>query len=67
MERRKTDSSRWIKVNKDIITDTELKVDDLIPDEEYEFRIMAENQVGVGPPCSPTEPITAKDPYGRCI
>ena len=40
-----------------------LQADDLIEENEYEFRIMAENAVDVGPPCSPTDPILPKDPW----
>ena len=40
-----------------------LQATDLIEDNEYEFRIMAENSVDVGPPCSPTDPMTPKDPW----
>ena len=65
VERHQTDSTRWVKVNKQIIPDLEYKVKELITDSEYEFRIMAENAIGVGPPSSPTAPITAKDPYSE--
>ena len=65
VERRQVGSSRWLKINKDIIPDLTYDVNDLIEGTEYEFRIMAENKIGVGPPSETTSPITAKDPYGR--
>lgn len=60
-----TSSSRWLKVNKDLITTLDLTLTDLIEDTEYELRVMAENKVGVGPPSEPSKPFTAKNPYGK--
>ena len=65
VERRLTSSARWMKVNKDLVPELTFKAGDLIEDNEYEFRIMAENKVGVGPPSSPSKPVVAKDPYGK--
>ena len=41
--------------------------DEVIEDNEYEFQVMAENKVGVGPPSSPSKPIVAKNPYGKVL
>lgn len=67
VERRITSSPRWIKINKAAITELQLKVTDLIEGNEYEFRIMAENKIGVGPPSSPCPPFLAKDAFGKHI
>jgi len=32
---------------------------------EYMFRVFAENQAGLSPPCELDKPITAKMPYGQ--
>ena len=65
VERRQTDSSRWVKVTKSLVSELTFKCD-LIEGNEYEFRAFAENKVGPGPPCSPTKPaIVAKEPYGK--
>ena len=65
VERRMTSSSRWLKINKDVITELKMTIDDLIDDNEYELRVMAENKVGVGPPSEPTKPFVAKNPFGE--
>ena len=64
VERRTQYSSRWSKVNKTLVKDTELDVTDLLEGEEYEFRISAVNEAGSGTSSEPTPAITAKDPYG---
>ena len=67
LERHLTSSDRWLKVNKDAITELNYKVNDLVEGSEYEFRISAQNMVGVGPPSSPSAPVTAKDPFSKLI
>ena len=65
IERHLTSSTRWIRVNKDLCETLTFKDADLIEDNEYEYRIMAENKVDVGPPSEPTKPFTAKDPWSK--
>ena len=40
-------------------------VPDLLQGCEYEFRVSAENVVGMGDPSPATKPVFAKDPIGR--
>lgn len=56
---------RWLKVNKSTLSELTYKDSEIIEGNEYEYRISAENKVGVGPPSSPTKPILAKDPWGE--
>ena len=66
VERKETMSTRWIRAGKDRIFPTpEYWVPDLLPGCEYEFRVMAENVVGVGDPSTSTKPMFAKDPIGK--
>ena len=65
VERTTTKTTRWVKVNRDTVTDTTLKMDDLVEETEYKFRVIAENKVGCGPESEPSEPVLAKDPWGK--
>lgn len=56
-------SGRWTKITGRYIADTSYHVVDLIEGSAYEFRITAENKVGESQPCSPSLPVTAKDPW----
>ena len=38
---------------------------ELVEDNEYVFRIVAENKVGAGPPSTVTDAIKAKDPWSK--
>lgn len=67
LERKSPSSSRWVRVNKSPIRDTVYTVNDLEEGGEYEFRVMAENPVGISKPSASTGIITAKDPYGTCV
>jgi len=65
LERRLTSREQWLKINKGAVTELQFKVTDLVEGNEYEFRIMAENKIGVGPPSSPYPPFVAKDPFSK--
>jgi len=55
--------SRWIKVNKKPVKKCAYSMDDLIELSEYEFRVSAENEAGIGKPSESTGRIIAKDPF----
>ncbi len=57
--------ARWIRITRHPVEDTYYKVTDLIEDNDYQFRIVAENKVGTGEPGPASEPITAKDPWSK--
>lgn len=65
VEKKETMSHRWLKVSKEpIYPDTQFTVTDLLEGCEYEFRVSAENEIGVGDPSPPSKPFFAKDPIG---
>ena len=57
-------SNRWVKVNKEPISELTLSLDDLDEGNEYKFRVSAQNAAGVGEPCEPIT-LVAKDPFGE--
>lgn len=67
LERKSSYSPRWVKADKDMIPETSFKAKDLIEDNEYEFRVIAENKAGLSKPSPPSKPFTAKDPWGEFV
>jgi len=66
VERSLAASARWLRVNKQPVTELKLKVEELVEDNEYIFRVIAENKVGPGEPSQPTKPVMARDPWRKC-
>uniref|UniRef100_A0A8D3A9S6 Immunoglobulin superfamily member 22 n=1 Tax=Scophthalmus maximus TaxID=52904 RepID=A0A8D3A9S6_SCOMX len=62
LERRKKGGSMWLQVNKELLTDTNFKVDGLVDDVEYEFRVSGVNRAGAGCPSTISNAVLAKDP-----
>ena len=62
IERMNPYGTRWVKVNKEPITERKMPIDDMEEGNEYKFRVMAENAAGVGEPCEPIS-VIAKDPF----
>ncbi|XP_063149067.1 immunoglobulin superfamily member 22 [Candoia aspera] len=62
VERRKKGSNLWVPISKEPIQDTKCKVDGLLEDTEYEFRVIAVNRAGPGFPSSASNSVVAKDP-----
>lgn len=66
LEKKETTLKRWSRATKEpIYPDTQFRVQDLTEGCEYEFRVMAENEIGVGDPSPPSNPVVAKDPIGK--
>uniref|UniRef100_A0A670HZ18 Titin n=1 Tax=Podarcis muralis TaxID=64176 RepID=A0A670HZ18_PODMU len=62
LERKERNSILWTKVNKTVIQDTHYKTSNLEEGIEYEFRVAAENIVGVGKASKASECYVARDP-----
>ena len=62
LEMREQGQSKWKRVPKDKSTDLSFPVKGCQVEKAYEFRVIAENKAGEGPPSQPSEP--AK--YGQC-
>lgn len=65
VERCLAKTDRWLKISKGSVTELKFSVTDLVEGNEYQFRISAENKVGVGPPSSPCPPFVAKDAFSK--
>lgn len=62
LERKERSSILWTKVNKTLISDTQMKVTGLDEGLMYEYRVYAENIVGIGKCSKSCEPVAARDP-----
>uniref|UniRef100_A0A8C7EGV9 Titin n=1 Tax=Nothoprocta perdicaria TaxID=30464 RepID=A0A8C7EGV9_NOTPE len=67
LEKKEKRSLRWVPVTKTAIPERRKKVTNLIPGHEYQFRVSAENEVGLGEPSLPSRPVVAKDPIGTIL
>uniref|UniRef100_A0A674GZS0 Titin n=1 Tax=Taeniopygia guttata TaxID=59729 RepID=A0A674GZS0_TAEGU len=62
LEYKERSSILWTKVNKSLITDTQMKVTGLDEGLMYEYRVYAENIAGIGKCSKACEPVAARDP-----
>lgn len=62
LERKERNSILWVKLNKSLITDQTFKTSGLEPGMEYEYRVYAENIVGIGKASKVSEGYIARDP-----
>uniref|UniRef100_A0A8D2NGL6 Titin n=1 Tax=Zonotrichia albicollis TaxID=44394 RepID=A0A8D2NGL6_ZONAL len=62
LEHKERSSILWTKVNKSLITDTQMKVTGLDEGLMYEYRVYAENIAGIGKCSKACEPVAARDP-----
>lgn len=68
LEKRETMSKRWVRVTKEPIHPyTKFRVPDLLEGCQYEFRVSAENEIGIGDPSPPSKPVFARDPIGTVL
>lgn len=65
VERRTGFNPRWVAVNRNPVHIPALSIDDLTEGREYEFRVIAENEVGVSKPSETAGPFKAQEPYGK--
>lgn len=67
IEKREVDGVYWSRVNRAPLTQPAVKGLDftvlrLLEGVEYQFRVMAVNAAGTGPPSEPSDPVLASDP-----
>ncbi|KAL8579176.1 hypothetical protein ACOMHN_010760 [Nucella lapillus] len=60
VERKDPKSSRWVKINKAPLQDCEFKDEKVKENNEYEYRVIANNEAGPSDPSIPTKPIPAR-------
>lgn len=64
LEKREEHAVRWSPVNKDPVPTTRFTVTGLLPLHDYQYRVKAVNEIGIGNPSKPSRAITAKDAVG---
>lgn len=67
LEKREINSTRWTRVNRNLIPDLEMDVQGLIEGLTYLFRVAAENVAGPGKFSPPSEPRTAQRPISKSM
>lgn len=67
LEKREEHAVRWSPVNKDPVPGTRFTVTGLLPLHDYQYRVKAVNEIGVGTPSKASRAITAKDAVGKFI
>ena len=59
---------KWLPANENVkVTDTTFTVKDLVDNEEYEFRVTAENRAGQSKPSAPSKKATIKEEIGELV
>lgn len=68
LERKETTGKRWTRVNREPIRIRTLGVSHivtgLLEGAVYQFRVLAINAAGNGPPSLPSDPVACRDPIG---
>lgn len=65
VERREMSTEKWVRHNKTHITTTMYTLTGLIPDAEYQFRVIAQNDIGGSEAGPVSEAVVCKDPFGE--
>ncbi|KAK6485023.1 titin-like [Huso huso] len=55
----------WVRHNKTHVTTTMYTVTGLVPDAEYQFRVVAQNDIGISEPGPSSDPTVCKDPFDK--
>jgi titin len=66
IEKKTIDGKAWTKVNPNCGS-TSFVVPDLIAEQQYFFRVRAENRFGIGPPVETIQRTTARDPICKLL
>lgn len=65
IERSDVTGRSWLPINKEAIPDTRHRVDGLHPGCTYEFRIIAQNAVGLSSPSPPSAAVVCRETIGK--
>lgn len=65
VERSTNSSDRWVRQNKDLITEKSYSQDNLMEGTEYLYRVIAVNKRGESKHSDSSQKFTAKNPYGE--
>ena len=65
VERRQGYSSRFIPISKVLVLDTYYRDTSVYEGQEYEYRIVAENEAGQSEASRPVGPIAARQPFSK--
>lgn len=64
VEYKAVSSETWVRHEKKIVS-TQFTIPGLTADAEYQFRVIAQNDIGDSEPGPASEPVTCKDPFGE--
>lgn len=67
IEKREAGTQTWQKVNLTLCHATQINISNLIEDRQYEFRVCAYNEAGVGPFTITETAVKIVDPNGMCL
>ena len=67
LERKEINSTHWTRVNRNLLSALEMRVEGLMEGLTYIFRVCAENLAGPGNFSVPSEPKTAQDPICKLM
>ena len=65
LERRQAYGNKFFRVNRSLLSDAYYRDTNVYAGSDYEYRVAAENEAGIGSYSHPTGPIIAKDPFGK--